>query len=58
MVHDYTQSVIITGRLLITIYSIFYLFYFQFYGLFKQATLGVNTTPKPGFWDPTARAKW
>jgi acyl-CoA-binding protein len=28
------------------------------YGLFKQATTGNNTTPKPGWLDPVGRAKW
>ena len=32
--------------------------FIQFYGLYKQATEGPNTTPKPGFWDPVSRAKW
>ena len=30
----------------------------QFYALYKQARDGPNKTTKPGFWDPTARAKW
>lgn len=30
----------------------------KFYGLYKQATEGTNTTPKPGFWDVVSRAKW
>lgn len=28
------------------------------YGLYKQALEGDITTSKPGFWNPTARAKW
>jgi diazepam-binding inhibitor (GABA receptor modulator, acyl-CoA-binding protein) len=28
------------------------------YGLFKQATVGDNTTSKPGIFDPKGRAKW
>jgi acyl-CoA-binding protein len=30
----------------------------DFYGLYKQATMGDNTTSKPGFFEMTARAKW
>ncbi|POY76373.1 hypothetical protein BMF94_0570 [Rhodotorula taiwanensis] len=30
----------------------------QFYGLFKQATVGDNTTPKPGMMDFTGKYKW
>lgn len=30
----------------------------DFYGLFKQATVGDNTTSKPGFFEMTGRAKW
>lgn len=29
-----------------------------FYGLYKQATVGDNTTPKPNFFDRKGRAKW
>ncbi|KAF9929673.1 hypothetical protein FBU30_001303 [Linnemannia zychae] len=28
------------------------------YGLYKQATVGPNTTSKPGLFDPKGRAKW
>jgi len=28
------------------------------YGLYKQATLGDNTTPRPGFLDLKGKAKW
>ena len=28
------------------------------YGLFKQATVGDNTTSRPGFMDFTGKAKW
>lgn len=30
----------------------------KLYALFKQATLGDNTQPKPGFSDLVGRAKW
>ena len=30
----------------------------QFYALYKQSREGPNKSAKPGFWDPTARAKW
>lgn len=30
----------------------------EFYALFKQATLGDNTTASPGFWNPVASYKW
>lgn len=30
----------------------------KIYGLFKQATAGDNTAPKPSFSDVVARAKW
>lgn len=30
----------------------------QFYGLFKQATVGDNTSPKPGMMDFTGKYKW
>ncbi|KAF9382452.1 Acyl-CoA-binding domain-containing protein 1 [Podila verticillata] len=30
----------------------------ELYALFKQATVGNNTTAKPGFLDPKGRAKW
>lgn len=30
----------------------------QLYGLYKQALTGKCNTSKPGFWDPTGRAKW
>lgn len=30
----------------------------HFYGLFKVATLGTNTTAKPGFFDFVGKAKW
>ncbi|GAA5953896.1 hypothetical protein JCM8115_004190 [Rhodotorula mucilaginosa] len=29
-----------------------------FYGLFKQATVGDNTSPKPGMMDFTGKYKW
>lgn len=29
-----------------------------FYGLFKQAKLGSNATPRPGLLDPVGGAKW
>ncbi|GAA6061562.1 hypothetical protein JCM10212_001094 [Sporobolomyces blumeae] len=29
-----------------------------FYGLYKQATVGDNTTPKPGMMDFTGKYKW
>jgi diazepam-binding inhibitor (GABA receptor modulating acyl-CoA-binding protein) len=28
------------------------------YGLFKQASVGDNTTDRPGFFDPKGKAKW
>lgn len=28
------------------------------YGLFKQATVGDNTTARPGLFDPKGKAKW
>lgn len=28
------------------------------YGLYKQATVGPNTTPKPNFWNVSAKQKW
>lgn len=30
----------------------------QLYGLYKQATVGPCTAPKPAFWDRAARLKW
>lgn len=30
----------------------------KIYALYKQATIGDNTEPKPGFSDMVARAKW
>jgi acyl-CoA-binding protein len=30
----------------------------RFYALYKQSTVGPCNTPKPGFWDVVARAKW
>lgn len=30
----------------------------KFYGYFKQATEGPNTTAKPAFWDIVRKAKW
>lgn len=30
----------------------------KIYALYKQATQGDNSEPKPGFSDPVARAKW
>jgi acyl-CoA-binding protein len=30
----------------------------QFYGLYKQATAGMCTAPRPGFWDLAGKAKW
>lgn len=30
----------------------------KLYGLFKQATVGPNTTTRPGFLDMTGKAKW
>lgn len=30
----------------------------QLYGLYKQATLGDNNTPKPGLFDLKGKAKW
>lgn len=30
----------------------------KLYGLYKQATAGDNTEPKPGFSDMVGRAKW
>jgi diazepam-binding inhibitor (GABA receptor modulator, acyl-CoA-binding protein) len=30
----------------------------KLYGLYKQATTGDNTEPKPGFSDMVGRAKW
>lgn len=30
----------------------------KLYTMYKQATSGDNDTPKPGFSDPVARAKW
>lgn len=30
----------------------------KFYGLYKQATLGRNTEPKPFFWNAVGRQKW
>ena len=30
----------------------------KIYALYKQASAGDNTEPKPGFSDPVARAKW
>jgi acyl-CoA-binding protein len=30
----------------------------RFYGLYKQATLGKCTEPKPSFWAVIAKAKW
>lgn len=30
----------------------------QLYGLFKQATVGKNTTSKPNFWNMVAKQKW
>lgn len=30
----------------------------QLYGLYKQATAGKCSTPKPAFWDRAARLKW
>ena len=30
----------------------------EFYGLFKQATVGDNGTQRPGMFDPKGRAKW
>lgn len=30
----------------------------QFYGLYKQATVGDNNTPKPGMMDFTGKYKW
>ena len=29
-----------------------------FYGLYKQATVGNNTTTRPNFFDRKGRAKW
>lgn len=31
---------------------------YQFYALYKQSTVGQNTTPKPSFWDVVGKAKW
>ncbi|KAJ3160203.1 hypothetical protein HDU86_001039 [Geranomyces michiganensis] len=30
----------------------------QFYGLYKQATVGSCTTPRPSMWDVVGRSKW
>ncbi|ORY87038.1 acyl-CoA-binding protein 1 [Protomyces lactucae-debilis] len=30
----------------------------ELYSLYKQATVGDNTTPKPGMFDMTGKAKW
>lgn len=30
----------------------------KLYGLYKQATVGPNRTPKPSFWDFKGHAKW
>lgn len=30
----------------------------KFYALFKQATEGPNSAPKPAFWDLIKKAKW
>ncbi|KAF9213123.1 Acyl-CoA-binding domain-containing protein 1 [Podila verticillata] len=30
----------------------------KLYGLFKQATVGNNTTARPGMFDPKGKAKW
>tara|TARA_R110002110_G_scaffold99220_6_gene253717 strand:+ start:456 stop:707 length:252 start_codon:yes stop_codon:yes gene_type:complete len=30
----------------------------QFYGLYKQATVGDINTPQPGFFEPVGKAKW
>ncbi|XP_043866326.1 acyl-CoA-binding protein homolog [Drosophila mojavensis] len=32
--------------------------FLEFYGLYKQATVGDNTTPEPGALDVKAKAKW
>ncbi|RKP09391.1 acyl-CoA-binding protein [Thamnocephalis sphaerospora] len=30
----------------------------EIYALYKQGTVGDNTTDRPGLFDPTGRAKW
>ncbi|XP_019958747.2 acyl-CoA-binding domain-containing protein 5A isoform X2 [Paralichthys olivaceus] len=30
----------------------------KFYSYYKQATVGVCSTPRPGFWDAVGKAKW